>query len=99
MTFVASANVVELSGGTPVFVDVEPDTGLIDLDRRGGGERADEGDHAGPPRGAPVDMDRVNYLQDRHGVAVIEDARTRSGASGAERGSGPMGTSPPTRST
>jgi dTDP-4-amino-4,6-dideoxygalactose transaminase len=33
MTFVASANVVELSGGTPVFVDVEPDTGLIDLDR------------------------------------------------------------------
>jgi dTDP-4-amino-4,6-dideoxygalactose transaminase len=75
MTFVASANVVELSGGTPVFVDVEPDTGLIDLDRA---EAAvSERTRAIMPvhlAGRPVDMDRVNYLRDRHGVAVIEDA-------------------------
>ena len=32
MTFVASANAVEHTGATPVFVDSEPATGLIDLD-------------------------------------------------------------------
>ncbi len=32
MTFVATANVVELVGATPVFVDVESDTLLIDID-------------------------------------------------------------------
>jgi UDP-4-amino-4-deoxy-L-arabinose-oxoglutarate aminotransferase len=31
MTFIASANVVELVGAKPVFVDVDPDTLLIDL--------------------------------------------------------------------
>lgn len=33
MTFIASANVVELVGAKPVFVDVEPDTLLMSLDR------------------------------------------------------------------
>lgn len=33
MTFVATANVVKLVGGTPVFVDVDPETLLIDLER------------------------------------------------------------------
>ena len=32
MTFVASANAVEHAGATPVLVDCEPGTGLIDLD-------------------------------------------------------------------
>ena len=32
MTFVASANAVEHVGATPVLVDCDPDTGLIDLD-------------------------------------------------------------------
>src|SRR5215218_7985161 len=32
MIFVASANAVEHSGATPVLVDSEPGTGLIDLD-------------------------------------------------------------------
>lgn len=31
VTFVASANAVEHTGATPVFVDSEPGTGLIDL--------------------------------------------------------------------
>lgn len=33
MTFIASANVVEIVGATPVFVDVTPGTMLIDLDK------------------------------------------------------------------
>ena len=32
MTFVASANAVELAGATPVLIDAVPGTGLIDLD-------------------------------------------------------------------
>lgn len=32
MTFIATANVVELVGATPVFVDVDPATQLMDLD-------------------------------------------------------------------
>ena len=90
MTFVASANVVELSGATPVFVDVEPDTGLIDLDRAEAaiGERT----RAIMPvhlAGRPVDMDRLNALRDTRGVAVIEDA---AHAIGAEWGGRRIGT-------
>ena len=32
MTFVASANAVELAGATPVLIDSEPRTGLLDMD-------------------------------------------------------------------
>lgn len=31
MTFIATANAVELAGATPIFVDVDPDTLLIDI--------------------------------------------------------------------
>ncbi len=75
MTFVASANAVEHTGATPILVDCEPGTGLIDLELA---------ERAITPRsralmpvhfaGRPVDMDRVNDLRDRHGIRVIEDA-------------------------
>jgi dTDP-4-amino-4,6-dideoxygalactose transaminase len=75
MTFVASANAVEHAGATPVLVDSDPATGLIDLDAA---------DAAITPRtraimpvhlaGRPVDLDRVAALRDRHGLLVIEDA-------------------------
>src|SRR3954464_191292 len=32
MTFIASANAVEHTGATPVLVDSDPETGLMDLD-------------------------------------------------------------------
>jgi dTDP-4-amino-4,6-dideoxygalactose transaminase len=75
MTFVASANAVEHTGGTPVLVDSEPATGLVDLDAVAA---------AITPRtkaimpvhlaGRPVDMDALNAIRDAHGLAVIEDA-------------------------
>jgi dTDP-4-amino-4,6-dideoxygalactose transaminase len=75
MTFVASANAVEHTGGTPVLVDCEPATGLIDLDAVAA---------AITPRtkaimpvhlaGRPVDMDALSAIRDAHGLAVIEDA-------------------------
>ena len=81
MTFVASANAVEHTGATPIFVDSEPGTGLIDLE---------QAEAAVTPRtaaimpvhlaGRPVDLDRVNALRDRLGISVIEDAAHAIGA-------------------
>jgi dTDP-4-amino-4,6-dideoxygalactose transaminase len=81
MTFVASANAVEHVGATPVLVDAEPGTGLIDLDAAeaaiGPATRAIMPVHLA---GRPIDMDRLNAVRDRHGVAVIEDAAHAIGA-------------------
>ncbi len=75
MTFVASANAVEHAGATPILVDSEPGTGLIDLDAA---------EAAITPRtkalmpvhlaGRPVNIERLAQLRDRHGLQVIEDA-------------------------
>jgi dTDP-4-amino-4,6-dideoxygalactose transaminase len=82
MTFVASANAVVHAGATPVLVDSEPGTGLIDLDAA---------EAAITPRtkvlmpvhlsGRPLDMDRLNRIRDKHGLLVIEDAAHAIGAS------------------
>ncbi len=81
MTFIASANAVEHVGATPILVDSEPGTGLIDLD---------QAEAAITPRtaaimpvhfaGRPVDMDRLNALRDRYGIRVVEDAAHAIGA-------------------
>jgi dTDP-4-amino-4,6-dideoxygalactose transaminase len=81
MTFVASANAVEHRGATPVFVDSEPGTGLIDLDAA---EAAiTERTRAIMPvhlAGRPVDLDRLGALRDRHDLLVVEDAAHAIGA-------------------
>ena len=81
MTFVASANAVEEAGATPVLVDSEPETGLIDLDAA---EAAvTERTRAIMPvhlAGRPVDIDRLNGLARRHQLVVIEDAAHAIGA-------------------
>jgi dTDP-4-amino-4,6-dideoxygalactose transaminase len=81
MTFVASANAVEHVGATPVLIDAEPGTGLIDLDAAeaaiGPATRAIMPVHMA---GRPIDMDRLNALRDRYGLAVIEDAAHAIGA-------------------
>jgi dTDP-4-amino-4,6-dideoxygalactose transaminase len=75
MTFVASANAVEHVGATPVLVDSEPLTALVDLDAA---EAAiTERTRAFVPvhfAGRPVDMDRLNSIRDRYGIKIVEDA-------------------------
>jgi dTDP-4-amino-4,6-dideoxygalactose transaminase len=75
MTFVASANAVVHMGATPVLVDSEPGTALIDFDAA---EAAvtDRTVAIMPVHfaGRPVDMDRLNALRDKYKLAVIEDA-------------------------
>ena len=80
-TFVATAEMIVLLGATPVFVDVEADTCNID---------ASKIEAALTPRtraimpvalyGQPADMDEINALAARTGVAVIEDAAQSFGA-------------------
>jgi dTDP-4-amino-4,6-dideoxygalactose transaminase len=81
MTFVASANAVVHTGATPVFVDSEPGTGLIDLDLAeaaiGPRTKAIMPVHMA---GRPVDLARLNELRDRYGLFVIEDAAHAIGA-------------------
>ena len=92
MTFVASANAVEHTGATPVLVDSESEGGLIDLDAA---EAAiTERTKAIMPvhfAGRPVDMDRLNGLRDRHGIAVVEDAAHAIGAKWRGRQLGSFG--------
>jgi dTDP-4-amino-4,6-dideoxygalactose transaminase len=75
MTFVSTANAVELAGARTVLVDSDPLTGLIDL---GAAERAINAATKALMvvhlAGRPVDMDQVNGLRDRHSIHVIEDA-------------------------
>jgi UDP-2-acetamido-2-deoxy-ribo-hexuluronate aminotransferase len=80
-TFVATAEVMVLLGARPVFVDIEPDTCNID---------ASKIEAAVTPRtraimpvslyGQPADMDAINAVASRRGLAVIEDAAQSFGA-------------------
>jgi len=75
VTFVASANCARYIGAEPVFVDVLPDSALIDLDALD--TALSEGARATVPvhmTGRPVDMERVAALAARTGAIVIEDA-------------------------
>jgi UDP-2-acetamido-2-deoxy-ribo-hexuluronate aminotransferase len=91
-TFAATAEMIVLLGATPVFVDIEPDTCLLDA-------RLIEAKITPRTRaimpvslyGQVCDMDAINAIAQRHGnIPVIEDAAqsfgaTYSGASGVAR--------------
>ena len=80
-SFIATAEVIVLLGATPVFVDIDPATcniapGLIE-------ERITPRTRAIMPvslYGQPADMDEINAIAERHGLAVIEDAAQSFGA-------------------
>ena len=81
MSWVATANVVLTVGARPVFVDADPLTRNIDLNKV---------EAAITPRtraiipvdlaGLPVDRDRLYGIARRHGLRVIEDAAQAMGA-------------------
>jgi dTDP-4-amino-4,6-dideoxygalactose transaminase len=82
LSWVATANVVLQAGARPVFVDVDPVTRNIDLDRI---------EAAVTPRtkallpvylaGLPVDMDRLYAIAAKHRLRVLEDAAQAFGSS------------------
>ncbi len=80
-TYPATANAVAIVGATPVIVDVDPDTMLIDY-------RAAENAISNRTRailpvslfGNPLDYDRLNAIKSRHRLYIIEDAACAIGA-------------------
>jgi dTDP-4-amino-4,6-dideoxygalactose transaminase len=91
-SFFATAEAISAVGATPVFVDVEESSYLIDLDQL---EAAiNPATKALLPVhlfGRPVDMERVCAIAERHGLRVIEDCAQATGASWAGRPVGSWG--------
>lgn len=81
-TFAATAEVIVLLGGKPVFVDIEPDT--CNIDPRLIESKITPRTRAIMPvslYGQPADMDEINAIAARHGnITVIEDAAQSFGA-------------------
>ena len=81
-SFFATAEAISAVGATPVFVDVEESSYLIDPERIEAAitpaTRALLPVHL---FGRPVDMGRINAIAAAHGLRVIEDCAQASGAS------------------
>lgn len=75
MTFIATATAIMHTGAKPVFVDVEPETGLIDCDEV---ERAiSPATKAILPvhlYGNMCDMRRMAKIAEKHGLRLVEDS-------------------------
>ena len=81
-TFAATAETIVLLGGVPVFADIEPDT--CNLDAALIEAKITPRTRAIMPvglYGQVADMDAINQVAARHGLAVIEDAAQSFGAS------------------
>jgi len=75
MTFAATANSVLHTGATPVFADIDPDTGLLDL--AGAGRKITPHTRAIIPvhlYGQMVDMEAFRAFADSYKLYLIEDA-------------------------
>ncbi len=91
-TFNATVSAILFTGATPVFVDIEPDTYLIDAARI---------EAAITPRtraispvhlfGLAADMDMIAAIADRYGLTVVEDACQAHGATFRGRRTGSFG--------
>ena len=80
-TFMATGSMVAISGGRPVFCEIDPDTFLIDLEDAE--KRVTARTRAISPVhlfGNPVEIAAVNDFAARHGLSVIWDAAQAHGA-------------------
>ncbi|MFY9925773.1 MAG: DegT/DnrJ/EryC1/StrS aminotransferase family protein [Opitutaceae bacterium] len=92
LTWVATSNVILEVGAKPVFVDIDPATREIDLNRV---ERAltprTRGIIPVDLAGLPVDRDRLNAVAAHHGLRVVEDAAQSFGSTWKGRRIGSFG--------
>lgn len=81
LSFIASANSVVHAGAIPVFVDIDPETCNINVDKIE--EAITKKTRAIMPvhqLGLPVDLDSVRKIADRHKLMIIEDAACAIGS-------------------
>jgi UDP-2-acetamido-2-deoxy-ribo-hexuluronate aminotransferase len=100
-TFIATAEVIQLLGATPVFVDIDPKTFNIDpealaeaVSRLG---QTPGTAHLKPKGiipvdlfGQPADYDRIHTIAQEHGLFVLEDAAQSFGATYKGRRAGAL---------
>ncbi len=90
-TAIPTASAIEATGATPIFVDIDPDTYLMDVTKL---ERAItiRTKCIIPVHlyGQCVDMDAVTKIAKRHGVFVVEDCAQSTGATWREKRAGSM---------
>ncbi len=87
-SFIASAEVIPLLRATPVFVDIDPDTFNIDVNKLQEAIEKTAKDKKLKPRGIlpvdifgqPADYDEINRLAEEYGLFVLEDAAQSFGA-------------------
>jgi perosamine synthetase len=92
-SFIASANCILYAGARPVFVDIEPDTCLIDPDAIK--DKITERTRAILPvhlYGQPCDMADIMEIAARHNLIVVEDACQAHGATYEGQPVGSFGT-------
>jgi len=91
-TFIATVSAIFAAGARPIFVDIDPDTNLIDpaLIEAAitSATRAIVPVHIG---GQPCDLDAVLDVASRHGLPVVEDAAQAVGAEWRGRRVGALG--------
>ncbi len=100
-TFIATAEVIQLLGATPVFVDIDPQT--FNLDPESLAEalnrlRQNPGTAQLQPKGIipvdlfgqPADYDRIHAIAQGHGLFVLEDAAQSFGATYKGRRAGAL---------
>lgn len=89
-TFAATANSVALTGATPVFADIEPETFTLSVDSvRASMTERTRGIMPVHLYGQPALMDELGELAEERGVSLFEDAAQ---AHGARIGEKPVGT-------
>jgi len=79
ITFAASANCIKYCGGEIDFIDIDPNTYCIDLDKLENKlEAAPKGTYKGVIpvdfAGYPVDLERLKKIANRFNLRIIEDA-------------------------
>lgn len=91
MTFAASANCVVFQGGTPVFVDVDKETLLLDpLAAEAKITPRTKAIMSVAYAGQPCDYDALRSIAVRHGLALIDDACHALGGSDKGRAIGSL---------
>jgi UDP-2-acetamido-2-deoxy-ribo-hexuluronate aminotransferase len=100
-TFIATAEVIQLLGATPVFVDIDPKTFNLEPELLAEAVASlgknPKTAHLKPKGiipvdlfGQPADYDKINALAKRHGLFVLEDAAQSFGATYQGRRAGSL---------